>query len=651
MEHSHVFRVLNEIPGRNNALYPDCNSHRYRTPDGMVTKTWREYYADLALLCAGFISAGLEKGTRVALFADNRYDWSLTDQALLSIGAPSVPRGSDTLPREQYFILSHAETGVLIMEGPANLQAIILECEASSAPLPSLVFLMDQPDQEARSALPEIWQKKVRTYQELRSAGKAVLADRPTLLADLEAKTEPEDLASIIYTSGTSGNPKGVMLSHANFLHNVRNVSPLLEIDPQGQEVAVSILPIWHVYERSFEFCMAASNMMVYYSSVRNLAEDLLRERPTIMASVPRMWEQMYGKIKNRVAKEGAPRKAIICLCLAIAQTRYKAGLSMGNKIPVLQPRRLAFLRAPLAFLVWLILSPLNALALKILTPLRALLGGRLRATFSAGGTLPLPVDIFFNAIGINLVNAYGMTESSPGSITRRIGRNHPGSIGIPLNEVEVRLVKEDGSLAARGEKGIIQVRGPNITAGYYRNPEATEAALSHDGWLRTGDIGALSISGDYVITGRDKSTIVLAGGENVEPEPIEEKLQESDLIDHVIVTGQDKKSLSAIIAINQERLQQMATNLKISWDELMASRGDSIKNPGIQGELSREIKRLLSRENGFKPVEHVHKFILLKNPFRIGEELTQKLSVRRKVVEDKYRHLLDDEAEKDKDH
>jgi long-chain acyl-CoA synthetase len=289
------------------------------------------------------------------------------------------------------------------------------------------------------------------------------------------------------------------------------------------------------------------------------------------------------------------------------------------------------------------LLTPLNAVAQKAFGKLRALLGGRLRASFSGGGSLPATLDTFFNMIGICLVNAYGMTESAPGSITRRIDRNVPGTIGVPLAGVEVKVVKEDGSTARVGEKGLIHVRGANVMQGYFKNPSATAEAISADGWLNTGDLGALTHSGDYVITGRAKSTIVLFGGENVEPEPIEEKLQESDLFEHAVVMGQDQKGLRAILTVNEDHLKKLGDKMKVRWDELWHHGGDTVEHRKVLDALGGEIKRLVNRDNGFKPFEAITKFVVLKKKFQVGDELTQSLKVKRKVVEDKYGDLLDD--------
>lgn len=635
-------KTLCDLLDRNARNWPGRISHRWKVPDGFQERSWSQLRDEVTFLALGLAAEGVGEGP-AALFADNRFEWAVTDHALLHLKCPSVPRGSDTAPKEQKFIYLHSDARWLILEGAKNLAALAAEFVPGDR-MPEAVFLMDAPADDTE--IPASWRPLVRTYAELEARGRARETAEPGGLGRLRARVSETDVASVIYTSGTSGNPKGVVLTHANFLHNIGALSPLLQVDPDAGECSVSVLPIWHVYERCFEFVAANCGMTLFYSSIRTLGDDLIRQQPTIVASVPRVWESIYGKLQDKMARESGAKRAVFGLFVAIACSRYKAGLALKGWRPWLEPHPMAWALLPFHALAWLLLAPLDAVAQKAFGKLRALLGGKMRASFSGGGSLPPQIDIFFNMIGIRLVNAYGMTESSPGSITRRIDRNVPGSIGIPLDGVEIKVVKEDGSTARTGEKGILHVKGANVMQGYYKNPAATAEVL-HDGWLNTGDLGALSYSGDYVITGRAKSTIVLVGGENVEPEPIEEKLQESDLIEHAVVMGQDKKSLRAILTVNEDHLKKLGEKLKVKWDELWHHGGDTVEHHKILDALGAEIKRLVNRENGFKPFEAITKFIVLKKKFQVGDELTQKLSVKRKTVEQKYGHLLEEQQKK----
>jgi len=288
------------------------------------------------------------------------------------------------------------------------------------------------------------------------------------------------------------------------------------------------------------------------------------------------------------------------------------------------------------------VLFPGHALAGALFKPFREKVGGRLRLATCGAGSLPKYLDELFNAIGITLVNAYGMTECAPGILSRQYERNTFGSTGIPFDNTEVELRLEDGRLADIGEKGVLFVRGPQVMSGYYKNPEATAAVLSPDGWLNTGDLAVQSENGEYVIVGRAKDTIVLMGGENVEPEPIEDKLKESAYIDHAVVLGQDQKSISAIVAVNEEELMKLAAELKLSRNEVITEGSNSIEQDEIYKILLEEVNSRLTKEQGFKPFERISKILPILNDFQVGKELTQTLKVKRKFVEDRFKHLVD---------
>ncbi len=633
------FNSLPEIPKRNSEIYPDRICRKYRSGNGFASVTWKEFYSDIQALSAGFASYGLKKGIHAGFFSDNRYEWSVTDYALMSTGAVSVPRGSDTSPIEQAFLFTHSDSEFLIMEKASYLLEFLEELPKKESSKIKKIFLMEG----VTEGLPREITAKTIMYSELLEEGKRLLAEKPGLYHEMIDAITPESLATIIYTSGTSGNPKGVMLTHANFMHNVRVITPLLQADPEAGETTVSILPSWHVYERCFEYCCAASAMLLVYSSIQNLAADLLSEKPTLMSSVPRIWESLHQKILAKVEKGGPAKKTIFSFFLAVAALYLKTtNVTKGH---VLSMKKNALILSPAAkaaaYILLLLLYPLHLLSKKIFKPITSNLGGKLRASFSGGGSLPNNVDIFFNAIGIKLVNAFGMTETSPGSITRRLDRNTLGTIGIPLPETQVKIVKDNGWPAGYGERGIIWVKGPQVMKGYYKNEDTTKAIMEEGGWLCTGDVGILTASGDMVISGRSKSTIVLLGGENLEPETIEEKLKESAIIEQAVVLGQDKKSLHAIVTLKEERLKHLMEKWKISFDELVHKGSEIITHSKILEEIKNDIHRLISRKNGFKPFERISKFIAINRKFTIGEEMTQTLKVKRTKIEENFRNFF----------
>ena len=269
-------------------------------------------------------------------------------------------------------------------------------------------------------------------------------------------------------------------------------------------------------------------------------------------------------------------------------------------------------------------------------------MGKNLRASFSGAGSLPRYVDNFFSSIGIVLVNAYGMTEASPGLISRSIERNTIGTTGVPFAETEVRILNKEKKETSIGEKGVLYVKGPQVMQGYYKNIKKTEEILSKDGWLNTGDFAVKTENGDLIIVGRAKDTIVLLGGENVDPEPIEEKIKDIVYIDNAVVLGQDKKTLEALITLNSEHIRNLANELKIKVEDIVKDGEEIITHSVVIKFLKEKINSLILPKHGFKHYEKITKLTVLNKKFERGEELTQTLKIKRKFIEEKYKDLIE---------
>ena len=632
--------ALLDIPFSAAARYGDRISHRYRTETGVVEKSYRDFARYIRVLTAGLVEAGVSRGDHVGFFVNNRYEWIATDFALMAAGAVSVPRGSDTPPGETQFIFGHSESCWLILENADQLDALAGVFKPADWERCKRIFVVDDAPAEA---VPEALRGKTTFYSRLAASGEAALAREPMLVERLAESIAEGDLLTIVYTSGTTGNPKGVMLSHANFLQNVRANTPRLGIEPDASETTVVMLPSWHVYERAFEYCGLQQGLCFVYSSAGRFSADLLAERPQVIISVPRVWESVHQKLIKALSEmPSAKRRLIFVLIKAnqvyLSSVQYLKGcyISLRHRTPL--RRALAWLGRGIRA-VWLF--PAHKIAGALFKPFAAKVGGRLRVATCGAGSLPKYLDELFNAIGITIVNAYGMTECAPGILSRTIERNTFGSTGIPFDNTEVEVRRDDGTVADVGEKGIVFVRGPQVMSGYFRNPEATRAVLSDDGWLNTGDLAVRSENGEFVIVGRAKDTIVLMGGENVEPEPLEDKLKESVYIDHAVVLGQDQKQLSAIVAINDEVLMKLAEELKLAPSDIKITGDGSIENDQVYAVLLREVNALVSREHGFKPFEYISRILPVKNDFSIGRELTQTLKIKRKYIEDRFKHLV----------
>lgn len=634
---------LLEIPFITAARYPDRISYRSRNGKQFIDKTYSEFARFIRVLTAGFKSYGVEKGEHVGFFVNNRFEWIATDFALMALGLVSVPRGSDTTPKEIAFIYQHSDSHYLILESTQQLKDMYPYFTEELWNTCKRIFIIDSV-KEILSSLPLSITSRLVDYQELTAEGEKLLAEDPELLEKLEKEIKPEDLLTIVYTSGTTGNPKGVMLTHANFLQNVTANTPRLEIDPEKGETTVIMLPSWHVYERAFEYCALLSGLTFVYSSAGKFASDLITQKPQIIISVPRVWESIYQKMIKAISEMPAIKRYLIFFFIKTNQMYLSSNQYIHGCYISLKKR--SFFRKGLAwlfhFIRFLLLYPGHVMAGVLFKPFREKVGGRLRGATSAAGTLPKYLDEIFNAIGIPLVNAYGMTECAPGILSRTFSRNTFGTTGIPFANTEVEIRRENGTQTNIGEKGILFVRGPQVMKGYYKNPEATRAVLDEQGWLNTGDLAIRSENGEIIIVGRIKDTIVLMGGENVEPEPIEEKLKESLYIDHVVVLGQDKKQLSAIVAINEDKLMQLAQELKIAPIHIQTDGKFSIEHDKITEILVKEVNALLTKEHGFRPFEKIAKILPVKNDFSIGKELTQTLKIKRQYIAERFKELTE---------
>jgi len=628
-----------ELPFLAAAEYPDRISHKFRSAENIESRTFSDFALSIRLLTAGFQELGISLGDHVGFFVNNRYEWSVTDYSLQALGAVSIPRGSDTTPREVQFIFHHSDSVYLILETVSQLIELAPVFTDVDWDRCRKILIMDKSD----TAIPGNLSSKVVFYSELFSRGEELLPRDPDLVERLMKEVDPDDLLTIVYTSGTTGNPKGVMLSHRNFVQNVVANTPRLGVHPQKEEITIVMLPSWHVFERAFEFVCHYVALTIFYSSAGRFAVDLLEIKPHLIISVPRIWESIYQKMIRAISIMPAFKRNLIFMFIKINQLYMVSDHYLkGGYISLTE--RSAFRKFFSAIgngSVKLLMFPGHLVAGKLFKPFREKVGGRMRIAASGAGSLPKYLDEVFNSLGIPIVNAYGMTECAPGILSRTLDCNTFGTTGIPFDNTEVQVRREDGKETSIGEKGVIFARGPQVMSGYYKNPEATKAVLGSDGWLNTGDLAVRSENSEIIIVGRMKDTIVLMSGENVEPEPIEDKMKESLYIDHAVVLGQDQRQLSAIVAVNEEELMRLAAELKLSPSEVVVEGSGSIEHEGIYQHLMKEVNSLISREQGFKRFEFITKILPVKNDFSIGKELTQTLKVKRQYIQEKYKGLI----------
>ena len=595
--------------------------------------SFRQLYEDGLALAAALIDLGLRQREHVGLLSDNRPEWILCDYGVLLAGCADVPRGTDVTGTEIAHILAHSDARFVFVENAGVLEK--LERIRHSIRGVEKVILMDPKVPAAPGVLR--LQDLLATGRKLRAAGDRKAEERI-------ASIKPEDLFTIIYTSGTTGIPKGVQLTHANMTSQARN----LPFDLAPGDRALTILPVWHSYERVFEMIAISMGACTYYTTLRTIGEDLKTVRPTVMASAPRLWENLYQKLMVRIAEAPPLRRKLFyaarfCTCRVKRAERFFLGqeLDTRGRGPVE-----SFLRGAGHLSRWIMfMLPYRVLDKIVLAKLREAVGcSEFRGTISGGGALQPHVDEFFNFIGIPVLEGYGLTESSPVLAVRTWKNLVIGTVGPFYPETEIRVVDlESGGILypdrsrrdqGRGRLGEIHARGPQIMRGYYKDPEGTSRVL-HDGWLKTGDIGMVTFNDCLKIVGRCKDTIVLLNGENVEPLPIESKLVHSPLVDHCMIVGQDQKHLGALIVPALDGFRGaglIAANLL----ELAAS-------PRARALMESEIRRLISLEQGFKSFERIADFRFVTKPFEVGQEMTATFKLKRHIVTKQYASLIEE--------
>jgi len=605
-----------------------------RQPDGSFCsfsyRAWRDRALDLA---EALIGIGVGARDHVAILSDNRFEWILADAAILFCGAADVPRAADITPAEITYILDHADVGVVFVENASVLSKV--EALLPRLPVVRHLVVMDPV------WIPSEKDERFLRLSDLEEVGAKLRQSGIRKAEERIAGVRPEDLFTIIYTSGTTGTPKGVQLTHAAMASQVRN----LPFDLRPDDRSLSILPVWHSFERVFEVISIAAGLETCYTTLRNLGEDLKTVRPTIMASAPRLWEGLYQRVMSGVQKAPPLRRGLFRAARFTAHGVHLAhSFFTGQEMDLTGRNRIASLPLALGHAVaWILLIvPFLLLDRIVLSKLRAAVGGRLRGTISGGGALPPHVDAFFNDIGIPVLEGYGLTETCPVLAVRTWDRLVIGTVGPAFPETQIRIVDPvSGAILypdatrrdlGRGLRGEIHAKGPQIMKGYYKDPEGTARVL-RNGWLATGDLGVMTFNDCLKIVGRCKETIVLLGGENVEPLPIESKLLESPLIDQCMVVGQDQKHLGVLIVPSVGGFA--ASGIAAANAAELSTRTDAREL------IQSEIRRLVCAANGYKPFERLASLELIGTPFEVGEELTPTFKLRRHVITEKYAALI----------
>ncbi|MDQ7839087.1 MAG: AMP-binding protein [Thermodesulfobacteriota bacterium] len=558
--------TINHLIEQAVSKFPGSVALQERHNTGWTTLSYSALGKAMAEIGTGLISVGLKPGDKIGLFINKGPRWLISDLAILGSGGIDVPRGNDLALDELTYIANHAEVKIAVTDmSPDTIP--ILKKEA-----PAIEYIIYSGDKRP----PEI--KGLITWEEVRIKGKRLLSTGDKTFFDRAKTARENDLATIVYTSGTTGRPKGVMLTHGNIAKNVGSVLKCIPVQPE--ERFLSLLPPYHMFERTVEYIALSSGATLIFSDPHHFREDLSAQQPNFIAGVPRLWEIFYQGVMDRLKKEKYYK--LISLLLTASKNFIKSG-------------RFIYL-------------PLHLLADRLIyKTVRDNLGGKLRVAVSGGGTLPPHLDDFFEMIGVTLLNGYGLTETSPVLTIRRPEANMKGSAGRPIPETEIKILTETEEPVPPGKAGIIWVKGPQVMRGYFKDKEATDKVLKN-GWLNTGDLGMLTPQGNLVITGRAKDTIVLLSGENIEPEPIETALSLSPFISQVIIVGQDRKHLGALIVPYRQAIEDycLGHNIRCSDKE------ELIEYPEIVQLIKNETDQLHNKKEGTRPWARIIRFKLI---------------------------------------
>jgi len=575
----------------------------YRKPDHLRVKrgeSWGDVSSEevrraVEELSMGLRALGVEKGDRVALLSENRPEWAYVDLATLCAAAVDVPIYPNLPPAQVLYVLSDSQAKVAIASSAAQVKKV-LEVRAK-APHLEHVIRFDDPPQEGTLSLDEV-----------RARGREALAADRDAVRRRAAEVAPPDLATLIYTSGTTGDPKGVMLTHDNIVSNVHGALAAFG-DFGPSDVALSFLPLCHIFERmGGHYLMLQQGVTIAYAeSVEKVPANMGEVRPTLMLSVPRLYEKMYARVQEKVAADSALKQRIFRWALGVGRQVFHASVEHRNPGFGLRARHVLADRL-------------------VFAKIRERTGGRLRLFVSGGAPLAREIGEFFGAVGLIILEGYGLTETSPVIAVNRPDRLKPGSVGPPLSNVEVKIA----------EDGEILTRGPHVMQGYYHKPEATAEALDRDRWFHTGDVGIIDAEGFLVITDRKKDIIVTSGGKKIAPQPIENVLKTNPLIGEIVMIGNKRNFPSALVVPNFDNLQKWARAHGVT----AASAEDLVRDPRVVALYDQTIKDLTKDLAQF---ERIKKVALLPREFTLeAGELTPTLKVKRRVVEQKYKDVID---------
>lgn len=572
--------------------YQKDNLILYKEEGKYVPISTEEFANRVKYFSLGLRELGLEAGDKLIILSENRPEWLITDLANLCLGGITVPIYPTLVSEQIKYIINNSDAKVVVCSDEEQWQKVEAVKSELTQVTHYITFLSEAPE-------------GLLTFNDVMERGKKVAQENPELFEEMALNVKPDDLASIVYTSGTTGVPKGVMLTHGNFVSNITTCAPLIPIS--DKDTALSWAPLSHVMERMVDFTLLyRGTTIAYVETMETLIENLGEVKPHMMVLVPRVFERFYSGVMDNVLSSSPLKRKIFFWALKVGRKYAQKKLAKQSISGWLKFRR-------------------NLAHKLVFSKIYDRVGGRIR--FFVSGSAPLSKDIaeFFYAMGIVVLEGYGLTETSPVISLGTFEDTKLGAVGKPIPGVEVKI----------DEDGEILTKGPNVMKGYYKMEEETKEVLE-GGWFRTGDIGYLDEDGFLVITDRKKDLIVTAGGKNVAPQPIENLLKTNPYISNVMVIGDRRKFISALIVPEFEKLEAYAKSSGIAYENISdLTRKEEVLN-FMMGEVERSTPDLASYEK-------IKKIGLLDREFDIGkDEVTPTLKVKRNIVEDKYKDVID---------
>ena len=620
--------------------YPEFSAQLFRTKDGTYAETnYHDCYQKALDFSGALLKFGVKRGDKIGLIADNRREWEQADMGLLAIGAIDTPRGCDASEKDLSYILSFSEVEYVIAENEAQVKKIINI--RPKVPTLRAVVSFDEIDSSVEKQLADA-NLRYHLFEDLQKLGHEWRKENPDVVEQELEKGQWDDLATIIFTSGTTGTPKGVMLSHGNILTQLDEVTERIFLNPG--ERALCVLPVWHAFQRAVEYVILSQGGTLCYSKPIGsvLLQDLQKLDPYLLPAVPRVWEAVYDGIWRKMRKTGGLVYIMFRFFVAEAMLWCSIDRKLRRKNSRFGRDYLGFWW-PVLVLPWLLLYPIKMLGnLLVFRKIRAMLGKNFRSGIAGGGAYPENIDKFFWAVGVKVCEGYGLTETAPIVCVRPIVDPVMRNVGTPLRGMQVRVVDDDGIILGRCKKGNLQIKGGCVMQGYYKRPDLTDKVMTVDGWFDTGDIAILTVDGEIQLRGRKKDTIVLLGGENIEPLPIESKIKESRFVTSAVVfgtneKGEDQRYLTAIILPNQDELVSYAEENGIQADTYEKL----VETETIQKLIENEVAEAVNSKNGFKAYERINKIALITKPFEVGVEMSAKQEIMRYRIAEIYKDKI----------